>query len=78
MPGQAPLTLDPGRPTSGQPAKSGLAFTWSDVIIFHVFRTDAAHGQCVRVIRVLHIVDVSDIDAFTHLALLRGFFEIVH
>lgn len=78
MPGQSPLTLAPASPTSGQSAKSGLAFTRSDVIVFHVFRTNAAHGQCFRIIRVLHIVDVSDIDALTHLAFLRGFFEIVH
>ena len=47
------------------------------VVFLHMLSADAADRENVRVVGVLHVVDVTDVDAFAHLAKLRRLAKIL-
>ena len=55
-----------------------LAPTGAGVVFLHMLGADAADRENVRIVAVLHVVDVTDVDTFAHLAKLGRLAEILH
>ena len=73
-----PLLPRPGFAPAGNQTHARLSLLGPDVVVFHMLCAYATYGKCLRIVRMLHVVNVADINAFAHFAFLRRRFKIIY
>lgn len=72
-----PLFPRPGFSPAGNQTHSRLTLLWPDVIVLHMLRAYATHSKRLRIVRMLHVMNIAHINAFAHFAFLRRRFKII-